>query len=688
MAATTKQPLSYRVGNIAGSVVRGFRDAQPQAREWAVDFADQQAMKTRGEIGFSGLTIFNGLIDDEYQEDLADFEARITLYEKMRADADVATLLTALELPLLAAKYEVKPNPDATDQKHQEEMCDALNKNLFEGMTITWTNFLRHAYRALFDGVSWFEKVWEDRDGETVWRKFAPRKASTIYRWHLDEGGGLAGITQQGYRAQNDGSTFETVPQIGIEKLLVCTYRPDYGNPQGRGLLRDVYRHWYYKDKLYTAAAIRIERLACPTPIAMPVANKDGLYPQLTDAQKKALYQAIARLRVYQEGGLILPDGFALAPFEMGEANVPWLDFITHQGGMILRAGLAQFLALGQDGAGGAYALAQDTSSFFLLALQAHAQWLCDVMNRYAIPQRVDLNWGAKDGLYPQLEVTNLGVKEKKAVAELMRLLAGAQENLLERKDEIGNVIREAVDLPEIPQEEIDAEAERKQAEQDAMAAMREKAVATAGQPAPQQPPMPPQGMKNPGAVPKPALPKAPQMAEDGTEEPAIEFADATLDKQLDAAQTGLQSEGKRIAQDMIDQYVRKLTPLAEAQDYAAMAEVKVPLVGKYENWLKRYLAQVVDLGRAALQRTAGVEPGPKSRAVTAWTAAKANVMAETHAASLRSAVLNTMLRDLQAGKPAAQVAKTGEAVMASEITRRLQADLPEAAQEATQRLQ
>jgi hypothetical protein len=420
----------------------------------------------------------------------------------------------------------------------------------------------------------------------------------------------------------------------------------------------------------------------------MPIPNKDGLYPQLSPTEKKALYQAIARLRVYQEGGLILPDGFQLAPFEMGEANVPWLDFITHQGGMILRAGLAQFLALGQDGAGGAYALGEDSSSFFLMALRAHAEWFCDVMNRYAIPQRVDVNWGAKDGLYPQLEVTSLGVKDKKAVAELMRVLAGAQENLLERKDEIGNVIREAVDLPEIPQEELDAAKEEAAEQKATMAAMQAKALESAN-----QPPVPPQGMKSAGAVPKPAAPKVPQAVAaaepvDDAEPPAVEFADATLDKQLDAAQSGLQSDGKRIASDMIEQYIRKLTPLAEKQDYAAMAEVKVPLVGKYENWLKRYLSQVVDLGRAALTRTAGVEPGPKSLAVTRWTAAKANVMAETHAASLRSAVLNTMLRDLQAGKVASQVAKTGEAVMASEITRRLQADLPEAAAELTQRVQ
>ncbi len=654
--------ISYRLGQFAGSIAKGFADAtKPKAT--APNKPDLQ-----NEKGFSGLKVFAGLVDEEYQTSLDDLEDRISTYAKMRADGDVCALETALLQPLLSAQYEAKPHEDAADKKLAQEQADAFN-GMVEELETPWGDVLAHAYKALFDGFSFAEKRWAERDGLYVWEKIAPRRPDSLYQWHFDEEGTgkLVGLSQHGYRVYGDTSRWEQTEPISLDKLFLWTYRPEFGNPEGRGIFRDIYRHWYIKDKAYTAACIRIERLACPTPLATPVADANGNYPQVSQTEMDSFAEALGRLRVYEQGKLILPAGYNVTAFELGEPTVPWLDFITHHGGMILRAGLVQFLALGQDGNTGAWALAEDSSSFFLMALAAHAKWFCNVVNRQGVRQFVDANWGRpKDGLYPTMKCTGLGVKDKKAVAELFRLLAGAQENLLDRKDEIANVYREAVGIELVPEEEIEAEKKRRE------------------------------GIGKQGLAAKKQAAKQPPAANvNAAEDEAscghgavLRMSDPKFDAALGQAEADFQAEGGQIVQGMIDGYVKKLTPLAEAGDYVRMAELTVPLQGKYENWLRRYLGKVVDLGRERLARDTGREPGPKSRKLTNWVTGKARLLAEGHAANLKWTVCHTLMDSLRGGKQTAAAMGEAGALMVSEMTDRLDTDLNTAAAEAVEKVQ
>jgi len=680
--------ITYRLGQLVGSVAKGYRDASRDKT------AKPKPPEVSTEKGFTGLKVFAGLIDEEYQETLDDLQDRIETFDKMRADGDVSALEGAIILPLLAAEYSVVPHEDAADEKLAQEQADAANAMLDE-LSVPWGQVQAHAYRGLCNGFSFAEKVWTQRNGMYVWERLAPRRPDSVYEWIFDEEGTgtLAAVSQQGYRVRGDKSEWTQTEPVPVDKLLLWTYRPEYGNPEGRGIFRDVYRHWYIKDKAYTAACIRNERLACPTPIAEPVADAAGNYPDPGTTNLENFQEALGRLRVYEAGAIINPAGYKVSPFELGDPSVPWMDFITHHGGMILRAGLAQFLALGQDGNTGAWALAEDSSSFFLMALAAHAKWFCDVMTRQGLRQWVDANWGRpKDGLYPKMECTGLGVKDKKATAELFRILAGAQENLLERKDEIANVIREAVGVELVPEEEIEAAKQRQEEmEQQGLAAMKQAAKAPAHQQQqvpPQAPVAPQASQKQVGKQPPTANVKAAEDEASCEHGAVLRLADPKFDAALGQAETDFQAEGWQIVQGMIDGYVKKLAPLAEAGDYVRMAELTVPLQGKYENWLRRYLGKVVDLGRERLARDTGREPGPKSRKLTNWVTGKARLLAEGHAANLKWTVCHTLMDSLRGGKkPAAAMGEAG-ALMASEMTDRLDADLNTAAAEAVEKVQ
>jgi hypothetical protein len=679
----------YSLGKLVGSAVQGYRDATRGKP------APPAKPELGNERGFSGLKVFAGLIDEEYQATLDDLQDRIAAYEKMRPDGDVKALEDAIMLPLLGAQYECVPHEDAKDEKLAQEQADALN-TCIEQLETPWSSVLCNAYRAVFYGFAFAEKVWTERDGLYCWQKLSPRKPDTVSEWRFAEDGSgtLTSIVQEGYRVSGNTARYEYTEPIPLDKLMLWSYRDEYGNPEGRGLFRDVYRHWYIKDKAYTAACIRIERLACPTPMATPVALADGTYSDPGQDAIDAFGEALGRLRVYEQGRIILPAGYTVSAFELGDPSVPWLDFIVHHGGMILRAGLAQFLALGQDGNTGAYALAEDSSSFFLMALAAHAQWFCDSTTRQGVRQFVDVNWGRpKDGLYPHLQYSGLGVKDKKALAEVLRVLAGPAENLLERRDEIANAMREAMGYELIPEDEIEAEKERKEEQRDLGLQGERAAVEQAANPAPV---VPVASQKPPAARGKQPPAKSVAAAEDeascdcGDPEhgAVVRMADPQFEGALNEAEAAFQEQGGAIVRGMVDQYVRKLGPLAEAGDYVRMAELTVPLQGKYESWLRGYLGRVVDMGRERLARTTGHEPGPKSRKLTNWVAAKARLLSEGHAANLRWVVCHTLMDELRAGRQVAQVLGDAKTIMAGELNDRLDADLNEAASEAVEALQ
>jgi len=114
---------------------------------------------------------------------------------------------------------------------------------------------------------------------------------------------------------------------------------------------------------------------------------------------------------------------------------------------------------LGAGGGSGSYALSEDQSDFFYDSLQAIANNIKDVVNKYAIKQICDINWpGTKE--YPTLEVDEIGVVDKQAFATAINTLVGA--NLIKPDEDILKHIRKEMDLPdEAEQDEDDEETDR-----------------------------------------------------------------------------------------------------------------------------------------------------------------------------------------------------------------------------------
>lgn len=391
------------------------------------------------ELGATGTVFFAGqLAEEEYNVDLRG-EKAIKVFEKMRrSDGQVKAALLACELPLRSARWDIEA---ASDDAKDQEIASFVRQNLFDWMTITWDDFLRHMLLMLPFGFSVFEKVWELNNGKYRWRKFAPRLPKSIYKWKIDAEGGLAGIEQFTWK----GNKFEFIP-IPVEKLLVFSLGREGSNFQGVSLLRAAYKHWYYKDVLYRIDGIAAERHGVGIAVfKLPMtATEEG-----EDSDYGKINKIGQQLHTHERSYVALPSEYE---FELKGVTGQLHDIIKsieHHDMQIVRSILAQFINLGA-GDVGSYALSQDQSGFFLMALRAVGRNICDTVNRYAIKQLVDYNWEVDK--YPKLVVSGLEYRDIGVYAKAITDLVGAGIILPDRQIEAE--LRTLLRLPPIKQKE------------------------------------------------------------------------------------------------------------------------------------------------------------------------------------------------------------------------------------------
>jgi len=385
--------------------------------------------QVRAELGATGTSVFAGLLyEEEYNSDLQG-EKAIKTYDKMRrSDGQVKAGLLACKLPLMVARWDVAP---ASDEQLDVEIAQMVKDDLFENMTITWDDFLRQALIMLDFGHMPFEKVWELRDGRYAWRKMAPRLPQSIAEWHVTDEGELDHVVQQAII----GSKFEQV-SIPADKLLVFTHEREGSNFRGISLLRAAYKHWYYKNNLYAIDGIAAERHG--------VGLASFTYPdQATEAQKAAVREIGERLHTHERSYEAHPESIK---FDLKGVQGQLHDImrsIDHHDLQIVRSILAQFMNLGAKSTG-SYALSQDQSQFFLMALQAVGRNVCNTVNRYGIKEMVDYNWEVSR--YPKLTVSGLDSPDVLAYAGAIAQLVSA--GAIVPDDPMENELRRIVKMP------------------------------------------------------------------------------------------------------------------------------------------------------------------------------------------------------------------------------------------------
>ncbi len=408
---------------------------------WSFKAKKTSAPVLKRELGVGGVNFFAGLIDsDEVNSKLTGLEGVATYDLMRRTDAQVAALINTCTLPILSAHPHIE-RPDNTEGgRITEAHLDFARENLFQ--RIDFPALLRHACSDLWAGHSWLEVVYENDGDRIVLSKVAPRLASTIDQWLVDDRGELLGIKQY---IKGVKTKYVDIPR---DKIVLFTYGQEANNYEGVSLLRAVYKPWSVKDALYKYDVIRAERFAVGVPlITLPPDADDDLY-DMADIIGKQWKGA-------EQSHVTVPEGVRVEIISMkGGETLDLLAPIQHHNEEIAKVGLAQFINLGQTETG-SRSLGEVTTQFFYDAEEAWAAELAGVLNRDLLWPLMDLNFPGN--LRPIVRFSDLGAV---ALGELVNALKETRDYLPPSLD-IENALRDKLNLSpsevEEEEEEIDA---------------------------------------------------------------------------------------------------------------------------------------------------------------------------------------------------------------------------------------
>lgn len=395
-----------------------------------------------GEQGSSA----KGIIPEEIPE-LTGVNSTRTYARMSRNDVSVRISLRAGKAPVFGGEYYFDPYDDDEENLVISEFCEF---NLFHGMTISWLATLIQICRMMEAGFHPMQPVWELREWApkktskganrrkyTMLRKLASRPAETITKIDYDDNGGPVKLTQLAIGA-NGKATEVPIP---IERLVIFVFDQDSGDLRGNPILRTAYRHWFYKDKLYSIDGIQKERHGIGVPDV-------ELQPGYTNADQTAAINLARNLRTNEHAYIVRNTKMKVSFAKIEGQLVDALRSAEHHDDMIMKNIMLQFLNMGMgESGGGGRATGATAMDMFLKSMRFIANYICDQINYYVIPQMVAYNF--ETDKFPQLKVRNIGE------AKDLQMWATAMANLVDKgiitvDDSTEQWFRQQVDMPKL----------------------------------------------------------------------------------------------------------------------------------------------------------------------------------------------------------------------------------------------
>lgn len=380
-------------------------------------------------------------VDGETNPDLV-WPKSVRVFDKMRReDAQVGSVLKAVTYPIRSAGWMV----DAGDAR--PEVVEMIARDL--GLPVrgadpdsvrrnarfSWEEHLRHALLMLPLGHSFFEQVYEERDGLMRLRKLAWRPPGSISRVKVARDGGLLGIEQFGVDSM-----------ISVDRLVAYVHEREGGNWLGQSLLRTAYKNWLLKDRMLRAQALTVERNGLGVPVYEAAPAPAGMHGEelrkWQESEKAAGLKIAKAFRSGETAGASIPAGAKLTLTGV-TGDLPDTDGpIRYYDEQIARAVLAHFLNLGTET--GSWALGSTFASFFTASLNTVAKHVQDVTQQHVIDDLVRVNFGDGEPS-PRLVVETIGDKNPVTAESIKSLIdskAVTPDEALEAD------IRERFDLP------------------------------------------------------------------------------------------------------------------------------------------------------------------------------------------------------------------------------------------------
>jgi len=406
------------------------------------------------EIGRIGQRRYGGTIYEEFLHELRG-KRGIEVYREMSENDDVVgAILFAIEMLVRQCRWNVEPGGDTAKDKEAAEFVESCMNDMQD----TWIDTISEILSFLTYGWSFHEIVYKRRMGNTRdsrtrskfndgligWRKLPIRAQETLYQWEYDNEDNLLGMTQM---PPPDFGTF-TIP---IEKALLFRTKSRKNNPEGRSILRNAYRSWYFKRRIQEIEGIGIERDLAGLPViygseGINLWDKDD--PDMANIVT-ALEGMVRNIRRDEMEGVVLPAGYKLELLSSGGTRqFDTNAIINRYDTRIAMTVLADFIFLGHDQTG-SWALSSDKTELFAVAIGAFLDIICETFNSQGIPSLIDINGQHFAGIteYPKMTHGDIEDADITKVASFIKDMTGI--GVLIPDDGLEDYIRQVGHLPD-----------------------------------------------------------------------------------------------------------------------------------------------------------------------------------------------------------------------------------------------
>lgn len=373
------------------------------------------------ELGRLGQNKYGGIFYEEFLPELRGKKGCEAYKEMADNDDIIGAILFAMEMLIRQVNWRVEPaSHNETDEKAAQFVESCL-----EDMEQSWTDTISEILSFITFGWSYHEIVYKRRmgnqqdrrlhskynDGLIGWRKLPLRAQESLYRWEYDDQDQLVGMSQM----TAPDYQIQTIP---LEKALHFTTKSRKNNPEGRSILRNAYRDFYFKRRIQEIEGIGIERDLAGLPVLTPpegvdIWNREDPEAAAALAYAQSLVQNVRRDALE---GVVLPFGWNFQLLSGGgKRQFDTGAIIDRYDQRMAMTVLADFVLLGHESVG-SFALSSDKTKLFATAIGTFLDIICGVFNNQGIPRLIDLNGENFAGIsgYPQLvhgdiEQQNLG---------------------------------------------------------------------------------------------------------------------------------------------------------------------------------------------------------------------------------------------------------------------------------------
>lgn len=409
-------------------------------------------MNTFREYGKTGLFRFDtGWI---YEEFLRELQGRkgIEVYKEMSENDDIiGAILFATEMLMRQSKWSIQ---EAGTEQADLDAAEFV-RTCMDDMEETWSDFISEVLSFLTYGWSYHEIVYKRRmgrsknpetnskytDGLIGWRKLPIRSQDTLWEWKYDEKDNLIGLVQCA------PPLYEQV-FIPIEKALHFKTKSRKGNPEGRSVLRNCYRNWYFKRRIQEIEGIGIERDLAGLPVLEAPEDVD-IWSDEYAAELAKAERIVRSVRRDEREGIVLGNGWKFSLTSTGgRRQFDTNQIIERYDTRMAMTVLADFVLLGHQ-AVGSFALSSDKTELFGVALGAFLDLICEVFNNQAIPRLIDINGEHFAGItdYPILTHGDIETQDLGQLGEFVSKMVGI--GAITPDESMEDYLRLAADLPE-----------------------------------------------------------------------------------------------------------------------------------------------------------------------------------------------------------------------------------------------